>query len=91
MRYRAGCGRETPARPRTADGRPAAEFAYTALAFAECPTCEHRVEPSAAEPFCVWRRADRPHPFAALASFGEGVNADPGADPATEATGEEGR
>ncbi len=61
--FRAGCGREQ-AGP---DDLP--ELAYTALAYSECPTCLHRLEPEAAPSFCRWLDAARPAPFAALATF----------------------
>lgn len=62
-RFAAGCGRE---RDGPAD---AAALAYRELAFPECPACVHRLEPDDAPPFCVWRPAGRPHPFAALAQL----------------------
>ena len=51
-----------------------AELAYTALAFPECPTCPHRVEPEGGPPFCTLRPMATPHPFAGLAGLREGLN-----------------
>jgi hypothetical protein len=67
---RAGCGRTrgVPAAEVARAGAPAV-WAYVALAFAECPTCPHRVVPEGAAPFCAWRPSDAPHPFAALAGW----------------------
>ncbi len=61
---RAGCGRE-----RAAPDASASTWAYTDLAFPECPTCPHRVAPDDGPPFCVWRPVDTPHPFAGLADL----------------------
>jgi hypothetical protein len=63
-KVRAGCGRE-----RAAPDASATEWAYTDLAFPECPACPHRVTPEGGPPFCVWRPVDAPHPFAALGGF----------------------
>ncbi len=67
-KVRAGCGRE-----RVVPDASTVSWAYTELAFVECPTCPHRVTPDAAShapgggpAFCVWRPVDAPHPFAAL-------------------------
>lgn len=67
---RAGCGRTraVPAADVARAGAPAV-WAYVALAFEECPTCPHRVDPDGAAPFCAWRPVDAPHPFAALAGW----------------------
>lgn len=59
-RFRAGCGREQTGPDKLRD------LAYVALAYPECPTCEHRLEPDTAAPFCRWLPADAAHPFAAL-------------------------
>ncbi|MFC3862230.1 hypothetical protein ACFOPQ_15810 [Deinococcus antarcticus] len=61
--FRAGCGREWQVRSAEAD------LAYTEQAFAECPTCPHRVEPEGAPAFCTLRPATASHPFAGLAGF----------------------
>lgn len=42
------------------------DLAYLELAFPECPTCMHLVEPEGAKPFCTLRPQDAPHPFASL-------------------------
>lgn len=60
-RFRAGCGRERLAPADLAD------LAYVELAFVECPSCRHRVEPDGGPAFCRWLRTDLPGPFAALA------------------------
>lgn len=66
VRFRAGCGRYT-------DGpTDLAELAYTELAFAECPTCPHRIDPEQGPAFCRWLREDRSHPFEALRSLSLG-------------------
>ncbi|WP_353542778.1 hypothetical protein [Deinococcus xinjiangensis] len=51
-----------------------ADLAYTEQAFAECPTCPHRVEPEGVgsgggPPFCTLRPVGTAHPFAALAGL----------------------
>ncbi len=65
--FTAGCGRSQ------AGPGDLTELAYTALAFPECPTCPHRLEPEDGPSFCRWLRPkpgeDHAHPFAALASF----------------------
>lgn len=61
--YRAGCGREW----QVASAEP--DLAYTEQAFAECPTCPHRVEPEGGPPFCTLRPLESAHPFAALAGL----------------------
>ena len=67
---RAGCGRTRGvAATEVARAGAPSVWAYVALAFPECPTCPHRVDPEGAAPFCAWRPADAPHPFAALAGW----------------------
>lgn len=61
--FRAGCLREWTV------ASPEADLAYTEQAFAECPTCPHRVEPEGTLPFCTLRPAGTAHPFAALAGL----------------------
>lgn len=61
--YRAGCGREWQVQSAEPD------LAYTEQAFAECPSCLHRLEPEGGPPFCTLRPAHTAHPFAALAGF----------------------
>jgi hypothetical protein len=61
--FRAGCSREWVVASREPD------LAYTEQAFAECPTCPHRVEPADAAPFCTLRPVGTAHPFAALAGL----------------------
>ncbi|MFB9992875.1 hypothetical protein ACFFLM_12950 [Deinococcus oregonensis] len=61
--FRAGCGREWS----VASADP--DLAYTEQAFAECPTCPHRVEPEGGPPFCTLRPVGTAHPFAALAGL----------------------
>ena len=58
--FTAGCGRTWPL---TSD---AADLAFTALEFPECPVCTHRVEPEGAPAFCTLRPQGTAHPFAAL-------------------------
>ncbi|MDZ7707067.1 MAG: hypothetical protein U5J97_04060 [Trueperaceae bacterium] len=67
-RFRAGCRRERIG-PSDLD-----EIAYLELAFPECPTCPHRVEPEGGPSFCRWIATDRPTAFEVLARFdlGEG-------------------
>ena len=61
--FRAGCGR-------TREGpTDLNDFAYTDLAYPECPTCPHRLEPEDGKPFCRWLDATRENPFAALTLF----------------------
>jgi hypothetical protein len=67
---RAGGGRE---RPLPAEAEPGLAWAYLDLAFPECPTCVHRVAPDGTPPFCTWRAADAPHPFAGLAGWDAGT------------------
>ncbi|GEM_PF-1398298 len=62
-RFRAGCGRE---RVGPSD---LSEIAYTELAFPECPTCRHRIEPEGGPAFCRWIATDRPSPLEALSDF----------------------
>lgn len=70
LRVRAGCGRERDVPRAEADGGGAPPvWAYLELAFPECPGCPHRVAPEGAAPFCAWRPADAPHPFAGLADW----------------------
>ncbi|GGJ34484.1 hypothetical protein [Deinococcus roseus] len=45
------------------------DLAYLELAFPECPTCPHRVQPEGAKPFCTLRLQDAPHPFASLGNL----------------------
>lgn len=61
--YRAGCGREW----QVVSAEP--DLAYTEQAFAECPTCPHRVEPDGGPPFCTLRPVSTAHPFAGLAGL----------------------
>ncbi|KEF33448.1 hypothetical protein RDMS_12270 [Deinococcus sp. RL] len=61
--FRAGCSREWTLMSAEAD------LAYTELAFSECPSCPHRVEPEGAPPFCTLRPVSAGHPFAALAEW----------------------
>jgi len=68
-RFRAGCGRERMAPSELR------EVAYVDLAFDECGSCRHRVDPEDARSFCRWLRHDVPGPFAPLAD----VNLDEGA------------
>lgn len=65
-RFRAGCGR-------VRKGPDEEDLAYTALAYPECPGCEHRLEPEGAPSFCRWRLEDAPHPFAVLSGLREVV------------------
>jgi hypothetical protein len=65
--FRAGCDR-------TREGpRDLRDFAYTDLAYPECPDCPHRLEPEDGKPFCRWLDVTRENPFAALAAFRESV------------------
>lgn len=68
QRYFAGCGRHWDMRSAEKD------LAYTELAFEECPTCPHRVDPDpelgGGPSFCTLRPR-QPHPFAGLAGLSE--------------------
>ncbi len=71
-RYVAGCGRSFERSQRTERGAARDSYAYTDLAFPECPTCPHRVEPDDGPAFCVWRREDLARPFAGLEGWLDG-------------------
>lgn len=47
----------------------APDLAYTALAFAECPLCPHRVDSDGGGAFCTLRPEQARHPFADLAQL----------------------
>jgi hypothetical protein len=42
------------------------DYAYVEQAFAECPTCPHRVEPEGGPPFCTLRPREALNPFSVL-------------------------
>ncbi len=61
--FKAGCQREWIVES------DADDLAYTEQAFAECPSCLHRVEPDGGPPFCTLRPIATLHPFASLAGL----------------------